>query len=183
MRIRDYLCRAASQWTASLILLLALVTIEFVWLRSTGDVRGNIALLLPVCWLNAAIGWLELGAPALLICLPVAFISRSGRTTNPDRPVTFAPGSPGPADHVFRQSLRAAGRRPLRLFLDRDPPDRRRLGRPLLDRGCDRRGSVGRSRLVAASNRPTTGEPLAVRLGGIDRRNFIVIRFAGCERR
>jgi hypothetical protein len=77
MRIRDYLGRAASQWTASLILLLALVTIEFVWLRSTGDVRGNIALLLPVCWLNAAIGWLELGAPALLLCLPVAFISEA----------------------------------------------------------------------------------------------------------
>src|SRR5579863_790126 len=77
MPIPDYLRRAASQWAASLILLLALVTIEFVWLRSTGDVRGNVALLLPVCWLNAAIGWLELGAPALLLCLPVAFISQA----------------------------------------------------------------------------------------------------------
>ena len=83
MRIREYLPRAASQWAASLLLLLALVTIEFIWLRSTGDVRGNIALLLPVCWLNAAIGWLELGAPALLICLPVAFIAQAAARDEP----------------------------------------------------------------------------------------------------
>jgi hypothetical protein len=77
MRIRDFLRRAASQWIASLVLLLGLVTVEFIWLRATGDVRGNVALLLPVCWLNAALGWLELGAPAVLLCLAVAALSKT----------------------------------------------------------------------------------------------------------
>jgi len=63
-------------WTASLILVLVFVTIEFIWLRATGEVRGNVLVILPVCWLNAALGWLELGAPALLLCLVVVFISK-----------------------------------------------------------------------------------------------------------
>ena len=62
-------------WIAGLLLLLVVVTAEFIWIRTTGDVRGEIALLLPVCWLNAAMGWAELGGPVLLLCLGVEFFS------------------------------------------------------------------------------------------------------------